>query len=536
MALICLSGPPGVGKSTVGRLVAETLGYEFVDLDAKIAADNASSVEAIFQSRGEPYFRELEAFTLAGLLDEYRDERTSTIVALGGGAITQTSLRWRLLDECLLISLTAPIDALLARIGKSGDRPLLSTDPARQLRTLLEARRGAYAECHAAVSAVGSASEVAAEVASLVRSVPLVVPLGTATYRIHIAKGALQKLRSLVAGYGDVSHMFVIVDEAVVAHYGNRRLEAALAETGAAVTLLPVPSGEAAKTLEVTERIWSRLLGAGVDRRALIVSCGGGTTGDLAGFVASTVLRGLRVIHLPTTLLAMVDSSVGGKTGINRPEGKNLVGTFHQPAAVLCDTDFLDTLPDRQIRSALAEVVKAAWLAGEEPLRRLEADVDDLLARSPSALERAIRESVRLKIDVVREDEREQGRRRCLNLGHTVGHAFEAAAGFGALSHGEAVALGLCAAAYLSDVLLGPKEPILPRMRGLLARAQLPTDFEQRINPHVLSFLLAYKKREGDGVTLVLLTAPGSVVYQMLSFAELRQVLDAARQGASAAI
>ncbi len=528
MALICLSGPPGVGKSTVGRLVAETLGYDFVDLDAKIAADNASSVEAIFQTRGEPFFRELEASTLANLLDEYRDSRTSTIVALGGGAITRTPLRWRLLDECLLISLTAPIEALLSRIGTSGDRPLLGTDPARHLRALLEARGGAYAECHAAVSAAGSASEVAADVASLVRRVPLVVPLGRATYRIHIAKGALQKLRSLIADYGNVSQIFAIIDEAVAVHYGSRRLEAALAETGVPVTLLPVPSGEAAKTLEVTEKLWSHMLGAGVDRRALIVSCGGGTTGDLAGFVASTVLRGLRVIHLPTTLLSMVDSSVGGKTGINRPEGKNLIGTFHQPAAVLCDTEFLDTLPDRQIRSALAEVVKAAWLAGEEPLRRLEADIDDLLARSPSALERAIRESVRLKIDVVREDEREQGRRQCLNLGHTVGHAFEAAAGFGGLTHGEAVALGLCAAAYLSDTLLKPKTPILPRMRQVLLRAHLPVDFERRIDPQVLSFLLADKKRNGDQVNLVLLAAPGEVRYRSLSFADLDRLLLAA--------
>src|SRR5690606_13141961 len=252
---------------------------------------------------------------------------------------------------------------------------------------------------------------------------PIAVALGPRTYQVRIGRGVLSELPAELAALGGA--VVIVADENVEEPWA-RPIARAIAPR-ATITLAP---GEENKTLAAVERIWDGALEAGVDRGALVLAVGGGVVGDLAGFAASTLLRGVRFAQVPTSLLAMVDSSVGGKTGFDRPQGKNLVGTFHQPRFVLCDVDTLSTLPDAELRAGLAEVVKSAWIDGEASVRALEQDAERLLARDGEALERAVRMSVALKADVVASDEHESGRRMVLNLGHTLGHAIEAARGY----------------------------------------------------------------------------------------------------------
>lgn len=508
----------------MGRLLAESVGFRFVDLDRRITELSGKTVAQLFAEGGERYFRDLEREALEGLLAE--PTAAGRVIALGGGAVTERELRWRLLDETQLVTLTAPVDTLLQRLGGSGERPLLRGNARRNLTHLLEKRRDAYAECHATLSAEGSAATVVAAVTQAMQRASLVMPLGAQSYRVFLGKGASRRLKWVLGRLAPISKLFVVTEPTVAGHW-RLRFEALLRDLGQSASFIEVPTGEAGKQLAVLDQVWSSLLQQGCDRRSVILGLGGGAVGDLAAFAASTVLRGVPLVQVPTSLLSMVDSSVGGKTGINREEGKNLVGTFYQPQAVLCDSDYLSTLGDREYRSGFAEVVKAAWLSSEASVAALEHDAVELVKRSPAALERAIRMSVALKIRVVRSDEREAGQRQLLNLGHTLGHAFEVMGGYGKRSHGEAVSLGLCAAAHISDQLKVAEKPQLPRMRALLQAFDLPTDFEELCTDACFEFVLKDKKRIGSEVAFVLMGEPGATEIRRLPIDTLRRLVGA---------
>jgi 3-dehydroquinate synthase len=275
------------------------------------------------------------------------------------------------------------------------------------------------------------------------------------------------------------------------------------------------------------ERIWEAALAAGIDRGSGLVGVGGGVVGDLAGFAAATLLRGVAVGHVPTSLLAMVDSAIGGKTGFDTAHGKNLVGAFHQPSFVLCDTDVLATLPELERRAGLAEVVKSAWIEGEAAVAQLERDRDALGAGEPEATRRAIRMSAALKARIVTEDERESGARALLNLGHTVGHAIEAAEGYRGMRHGQAVALGMMAAFELSVRVGHAGADEVERLRRLLEGLGLPTRVHPYMEPRVLSFIGSDKKRRSDHITFVLPGKPGDVQLQRFALDRLMELLAA---------
>jgi 3-dehydroquinate synthase len=305
-------------------------------------------------------------------------------------------------------------------------------------------------------------------------------------------------------------------------------LQAAVAP-GVPVRRRDLPAGEICKTLTEIERTVEWLAAEGFDRGALVVAIGGGATSDHAGFVAAIYLRGVRFVAFPTTLLAMVDASVGGKTGVDLAAGKNLVGAFHQPQAVLADLAFLETLPKRERVAGLAEVVKCGLIADDSLLDVLETQVRGLAAATATAtadahLAEVIAGAVRVKAEIVSEDERESGRRAILNFGHTVGHALEAASQY-ALLHGEAVSLGMMAALTLG-VSLGMTPPTLAaRSRALLEALGLPVDFEHRLDPAVLGRIDVDKKRRGASVRFVFVTAPGCCELRDLPLGELRDRL-----------
>ncbi len=334
----------------------------------------------------------------------------------------------------------------------------------------------------------------------------LTVALGERSYPIHIGAGLLDK-PDLFAPHLKGRQVLVLTNETIAPLYLDR-LVALLSDKQVETVVLP--DGEQYKTIEYVNWVWDRLLQARFSRNACLIALGGGVIGDMGGFAAACYQRGIAFIQVPTTLLAQVDSSVGGKTGVNHPLGKNMIGAFYQPQAVIADTATLNTLPDRELSAGLAEVVKYGLIRDPEFLGWIETSVDTLVRRDPDALAYAIERSCRNKAEVVAADEHESGVRATLNLGHTFGHAIEAGAGYGRYLHGEAVAIGTCIAADLSR-RMGLIEPAqVERIRNLLQRAHLPTALQGELTPDRMLELMAVDKKNVDGrLRLILLRALG---------------------------
>jgi 3-dehydroquinate synthase len=352
------------------------------------------------------------------------------------------------------------------------------------------------------------------------------VALGTRSYPIYIGSGLLAN-PSLYRPHVRGSQAMVVTNETVAPLYLGQ-VQTALA--GLSVQTAVLPDGERFKTLEVLSRVFDGLLGGRFGRDCTLIALGGGVVGDMAGFAAACYQRGVPFIQVPTTLLAQVDSSVGGKTGVNHPMGKNMIGAFHQPRAVIADTGSLNTLPDRELSAGLAEVIKYGLIRDPAFFDWIESHLSALLARNPEALAEAIRRSCKNKAAVVAEDELETGSRALLNLGHTFGHAIETGAGYGNWLHGEAVGAGMCMAADLSARLgwLDPED--LHRIRSLISRAGLPVAPPPDLTADRLLELMAVDKKVQQGrVRLVLLRSIGeSLVTDRFDPALLRATLDAA--------
>ncbi len=329
--------------------------------------------------------------------------------------------------------------------------------------------------------------------------------MDTGVYHVEVRPGAIDDVVLHIPA--DVTRIAVIADRAAVA--ATSRLVASLRSAGISTTVLPLPGGESLKTWSAAGRLLARFGAAGLQRNDCVLALGGGTVGDLAGFAAATYLRGIAWVNVPTTLLAMVDSALGGKTGVNLARGKNLAGAIWQPHAVICDPNLLATQDDRSYRSAFAEIVKYSMIA-ETPLTdQLDAHLDRLLGRDPEALTDAIRECCAIKAQIVSADERDTGVRAVLNYGHTVGHALEAAAGLGEqLLHGEAVAVGMSAAGRLSMVELGCPAEDIAWQDEMITRCGLATSLV--FDPQrVLEHMGADKKTIGDRLGWVLLESRG---------------------------
>ncbi len=338
------------------------------------------------------------------------------------------------------------------------------------------------------------------------------VNLGNRAYNIIIDRGLLARAGRLIARL-PVGRKAMLVTNPLVGEMYADLLTESLSRAGITVTRVDVPDGERYKTLASAEMLYDRAFSAGLDRRCPVVALGGGVVGDLAGFVAATYMRGVPFIQVPTTLLAQVDSSVGGKVAVNHPRGKNIIGAFYQPALVISDTDTLRTLDGREIRSGLAEVIKYGIIGDAAFFNWLESNIDRVLALEPEALAHVIERSCRSKARVVENDETEQGNRAILNLGHTVGHAIEALAGYGRYTHGEAVAIGTAVAARMAvDMgLLQAEEE--QRIRNLLARAGLPLAVpEELATGDIINSMYGDKKTFGGEITFILLKTIGSAV------------------------
>lgn len=508
----------GAGKSTVAGAVADQLGTRAVDLDQHVEALAQKTIPEIFAEQGEAGFRALEKRALVDLPADVG------VVALGGGTVVDHDTRQSLLRTGIVVTLTAGPATLAERVGQAGNRPLLGANPEADLERIIEARAPVYAEAHAVINTEAfDPDRIAAEVVAVRVRAPIVVPLGLRTYRVEVGRGVRHRVGTRAAECA-AGHAVLVFDGDDDRPWPEEAVYD-LTAVGKPPVTVRLPGDEASKNIASVEKIWDAALEAEVDRRAIVIGVGGGVIGDLTAFAASTLLRGVALGQVPTTLLSMVDSSVGGKTGFNRARGKNLVGTFYQPKFVLCDVDTLSTLPTEERISGLAEVVKSAWLDSEESVGMLERDADALLEGDPDATIRAVRMSVTLKSRVVHEDELEAGRRMLLNLGHTVCHGLEAASDYHGLRHGEGVALGMIAAMRVAGKLRGGRSEETERLTELLRRLGLPVDLDRRLSERVLGFIGADKKRRGTQIHFVIPRLPGETEVELLGLDEVRSAL-----------
>jgi shikimate kinase/3-dehydroquinate synthase len=518
---LLLSGFMASGKTTVGRLLADRVKRPFVDLDHAIEARLGASVKELFGRLGEAGFRAEERRELTDLLE--RSSSVAPVVAVGGGALLSRDLRLLALDRAVVISLEASAKETARRAGSGSTRPnLVSGDVEQRATDLLSQRALAYAEAHARITTDGLAPAAVAErVLEIWKRDPIAVAAGASSYSVEVGHGIVATRLPALAGKPSLA---LLVSDENVAPLHAASAKAALGALVRTETDVVLPAGERHKHIGSVERIWRALLAAGADRKSLLVGLGGGVVTDMTGFAAASYMRGIRWVGVPTTLLAMVDASVGGKTGVDLEQAKNAVGAFWQPSGVLLDTALEATEPARGYTSALAEVVKTALIGDPALLELLEAELPAVKARSPELVAEVVRRSVRVKARVVGLDEREGGQRALLNLGHTLGHALESHAGFERLMHGEAVSLGLVAALRMGEALGETPKSLTERTVRLLDALGLPVDLAREPLAEAAKLIALDKKRSGASIRFVLAKGPGCVVLRDLPLADLEQL------------
>ena len=542
---IVLTGFSGAGKTAVASIVAGTLGWEIADTDEMVQRAAGKSILEIFHEGGEELFRGLEAEAIRTACSGER-----VVVSTGGGAILRAENRRAMADGGFVVCLEARPETILRRLSSGGralDRPLLATgDPLSRIRALKEARQHLYALCDWTVNTdaltpkqvAGKVVRAYDEVAESISKDPdrlaaltdpeaeappgtlHIIPEGAASMvrtrggesPVYVGWGLLSGLGDRLREAGVARQVYVISDEAVFHHHGDE-VEDALRAAELPFDSYTVPPGEARKSLVTASEIYDWLIERRAERGHAIVALGGGVVTDLAGYVAATFARGLPLVHVPTSLLAMVDAAIGGKVGVNHPRAKNMIGAFYQPRLVVADVATLRTLPPREYFSGWAEVIKHAMIADGELLPLLEDSRERILKleREPTTV--AIRKSIAIKARVVSADEREEsGERTTLNYGHTLAHGIESATGYSRFLHGEAVAIGMMVAARISERLGLLPPDVVERQRRLLEAYRLPVKAEGIDRARVESAMALDKKVSGKSIRWVLLEGLGRPV------------------------
>ena len=510
---IILTGFMGTGKTTVGRLLAERLDRRFVDMDLLLETQFGKPISAVFAEEGEPVFRDAERTLCAQLAQE-----RGLVISTGGGALVDPANRAALGQTGMLLCLTATVDEILRRVETAEDRPLLGERSARRQRiaTLLHARRDAYGAIPHQIDTAGRTPEaiinqvLAALAADGEAPGMSVLPVHTpeGQYDICLGDGLLRHAGHLLANRGLRPGPAAIVTNSRVAEHHAKTLAGSLREAGFEPHLCLAPEGEQHKTLATVATLYDQFLAAKLDRNSPIIALGGGVIGDMTGFAAATYLRGAPFVQIPTTLLSMVDASVGGKTGVDLPQGKNLVGAFKQPAAVIIDTAVLGSLPPAEFASGMAEVIKHGIIGAPALFEMLETGLPRPEGPRHKHL---VAEAVRVKIAVVEEDPFEQGRRAVLNLGHTFGHAIELVSNF-TIRHGEGVALGIIAATHLAAVLGRCDPALVDRVIQVMDRHRLPVELPGYDSGAIIAAMGHDKKRAGKTLRFIIPQALGDVV------------------------
>ncbi|MGW8224441.1 MAG: 3-dehydroquinate synthase [Anaerolineales bacterium] len=507
---IYLYGPPGSGKTLIGEILAENLALPFVDLDQRIESQTGISIPQIFAQRGEAGFRQIEKQALLEM-----SKMNWGVIALGGGALLETESRILAEKSGSLICLSASKEILFERLSSTqAKRPLLGqgTDQSPQLVQLdnLLAQRSAHYASFANQIETGTSSpqQVAREI-QIRLGVFHVRGMAGRTFPNHVngteaerpetpgydvrISPILDRIGEALSMRGMAGPVALVTDQNVADYYLNRVKKSLLA-AGYSTRSIILPPGESTKTMPSVSSLWQEFLEAGLERKSTVVALGGGVVGDLAGFAAATYLRGIAWVNVPTTLLAMVDASLGGKTGIDLPAGKNLAGAFHAPQVVLVDPSTLLTLPQAEQRSGMAEVIKAGVI--RDPV------LFDLCRREWQEIEAGwgeiIPRSMAVKLDIIEADPYEKGLRAVLNYGHTVGHAVEVLSNY-KLRHGEAVAIGMVAEARLAEEIGLAKQGLADEIRDVCQQIGLPVEIPAGYLPEEIIKTIQLDKKRADG-------------------------------------
>ena len=505
-----LYGPPGTGKSTIGNIIARSLKLPFVDLDRVIEEATDMPISEIMERQGESAFRDLETAALKKTVNHALSVSDSQdkVIALGGGALLRPDNRAFAESRGRIIVLMADVDTLFQRLYESPNkRPLLVGNLREKLTTLLETRREHY------------------------NSFPLKLDVGDKTagqnaHRAQVLLGrhhlsAMGEYDVIVDQVSDLANFPVqkpiIVTDSNVAKFQLENIKRVI---GHDIPHIIISAGEKNKNLETVSVLWKAFIEHGLDRKSTVIALGGGTVSDMAGFAASTYMRGIDWIVIPTTLLAMVDASLGGKTGIDLPEGKNLIGSFHPPKLVLADPAFLRTLSSRELRSGMAEVVKHGIIADSELFAMCSRGMDWVRDN----LEDVVKRAMAVKIKIIEEDPYEKGVRAMLNLGHTVGHAVEHVSGF-TLSHGEAVAIGMAAEASYAVRVGVATQGLDEAMAETLSGLGLPIHISKELpREEIIRAMRVDKKKTAQSIRFALPVEIEKV--ELVDVEDLESVLD----------
>jgi shikimate kinase/3-dehydroquinate synthase len=488
--MIFLYGPPGTGKSTLARRLGRSLDLPFYDLDTLIEEQAGVPIAEIFARQGEAAFRSLEAACLKQVI-----ARRNGVVALGGGALLDERSRAAAAASGQIVCLSARLDVLLERLqSKPGVRPLLGEQQEMQTRlaNLLQKRQDHYASFALRLDTSHLSSRAAVWQIQALLGTFRVSGMGEPS-DVCILAGGLETLGERLQACGLKGTVVVVSDAHTGPLYAGQAI-AAMETAGFKASAFTIPAGEAAKTIGTIESLWQAFLAAGLERSSTVVALGGGVTGDLAGFAAATYLRGVKWVGVPTSLLAMVDASLGGKTGADLPQGKNLVGAFHPPSLVLVDPALLASLPQVELCNGLAEVVKHGVVGDPVLFERCAAGLDSLAAD----WEGVVRQAVAVKISVIQADPYEKGVRAALNLGHTVGHALETVSEY-RLRHGEAVAIGMVLETRLAERIGLARPGLADRIERVLQAVGLPVAVPEDIDRSGLLPAMQFDKKKAGG-------------------------------------
>ncbi len=532
MTCIFLTGLSGSGKSNVGRILAQRLNKLFLDTDVLIEEECGERIAAIFEHHGEDYFRACESRVLA----QAAQTAGGAIIATGGGIVMRAENR-ALMDEqgqriylqvepaTALERMKAQQTAALAHGETPEVRPLLAgPDPLASLNALLTARSAWYEGAELRFSMQDkSAEHVAQEIIAVLIGSGKLDEVPPIIRHVHVGEGhdtivdwgGLGRLAQYLSQLNLPARVFLISDSNIRNLYTPAIVQS-LSRAGFEPQVYTIPAGEASKSQSQLSAIYDWLIEHHAERRETIMALGGGVVGDLTGYAAATYLRGVPLVQVPTSLLAQVDAAIGGKTGINHPRGKNLIGAFYQPRLVLADPATLLTLPVRERTEGWAEVVKYGIILDAELFAQLEAHVETLrdFAHPPAALLcQLIARCIALKVSIIEEDEREQGRRAILNYGHTMGHALENVAGYGELLHGEAVSLGMMLAATIAQQAGMFADADVARQGQLLRALGLPVLYKGTVRPQdILAAMQVDKKVASKQVRWIMPQRIGEVI------------------------
>ena len=542
---IVLVGMMGAGKTSIGKRLAERLQLPFADADAEIERAAGMTIPEIFSSRGEAEFRLGEQRVIARLLNE-----GPSILATGGGAFMNAETRHRIADHGVSLWLKADFDVLMRRVRKRSNRPLLQTaNPEQTLQDLIDQRYPIYAGADLTILSRDVAHDVIVseiiealfahfniaehdQIAFEHQADRVHVDLDDRAYDIFIGNQLLASAGRMIASLGKGLAAAIVTDE-TVASFHLDSLAGSLRDAGIRYTPITIPAGEKSKSMTMLAHVVDKILEAKIERGDVVIALGGGVIGDLTGFAAAITRRGMRFVQIPTTLLAQVDSSVGGKTGVNSAFGKNLIGAFHQPSLVLADVTCLNTLSRREFAAGYAEIVKYGLINDADFFNWLEAHHDGVFSGGPDRIH-AISVSCRAKAAIVMRDERETGERALLNLGHTFAHAFERIVNYDAarLVHGEAVAIGLCCAFRFSQKQGLASGQDAERVERHLEKVGLPTKIKDipgwsASSADILDAMAQDKKVKRGALTFILARGIGeSFIAPDVPAADIRAYLD----------